>query len=60
MRPDLKEVLERQAIWQLSRARQSWAEKLRASVRMRRTLKGWRLPPKNHEPNKDELPYLNE
>ncbi len=53
MRPDPKELLERQATWQRSRAGMSWAEKLRASVRMRRALRGWRVRAKHQKPTTD-------
>ena len=39
MRSNLRETLERQAAWQRARSTQSWAEKLRRAVIMRRALR---------------------
>ena len=38
MRPDLREMLERQAAWQRARAARPWAQKLRDALVLRRTL----------------------
>ena len=38
MRADIKAILKKQAVWQRSRAKRPWAQKLRDSVAMRRTL----------------------
>ncbi len=38
MRADIKAILKKQAVWQRSRPKRPWAQKLRDSVAMRRTL----------------------
>jgi hypothetical protein len=38
MKPDLHEMLERQAAWQRARAARPWAQKLRDALVLRRTL----------------------
>lgn len=42
MRSDVRQLLERQAAWQRSRASMPWAEKLRLSVAMRSALRTMR------------------
>jgi hypothetical protein len=52
MRNRIRTVLEKQAAWQRSRADMSWADKLRASVSMRRGLESLKkrpLPLKSRE-----------
>ena len=44
MRSDLRRVLDRQAAWQRSRSRETWAAKLRTSVIMRKALLAIRTP----------------
>ena len=45
MRRDLREMLDRQAAWQRARAAESWGDKLRTAVIMRRALFAIRKPP---------------
>lgn len=44
MNLDIKALFEKQAAWQHSRAARPWAEKLRASVAMRASLRALRKP----------------
>ena len=38
MKDEIRDILEKQAAWQHSRAGKSWGDKLRASARMRRVI----------------------
>lgn len=45
MASDLRDMLERQAAWQRTRANRPWAEKLRLAVAMRRAIETLRKTP---------------
>jgi len=42
MRADVRDLLERQARWQRSRAKRPWGEKLRTSVALRKSVRSLR------------------
>lgn len=45
MKSDLRQALDRQAAWQRSRARESWAEKLRTALILRDAMLAMREAP---------------
>jgi hypothetical protein len=56
MRADIQAILKKQAAWQRSRAERPWAQKLRDSVAMRRSLtsqKKYPTPLTEIQPNQD-------
>ena len=60
MRADIQAILEKQAEWQRSRAKRPWAQKLRDSVAMRRTLtllKKHPSPLSEKRPNQESCAY---
>jgi len=54
---DIQAILKKQAAWQRSRAERPWAQKLRDSVAMRRTLRSLKKQPSaltEMRPNQDK------